>query len=567
MTIGNKLVAFIRGYSIFNIDYCKFLMKNILIIILVCLSFSLSGAETNGNIYWIQLNTKAGTPFNIDQPKFYLSQRAIERRAKHGIQIDSTDLPANPLFIDSLRSLGFSIKHTSRWMNGITATFNDTIDIDSLDLPSFVSFIELRKSTPLKSTFLKTRNKFDEIDSLTESYYGNSTDQITMLNGQLLHKYSKGEGVQIAVIDAGFLNADKLEVFDSLYTRGGVLGTYDFVNPGNNVYNEHSHGTNVLSILAANHPGKLIGSAPGASYWLLRSENALTEFEYPVEEDYWVVAAEFADSVGCDVISTSLGYNLFKDSTLNHTYGEFTGDSMRISKAANMAVKKGIVVVCSAGNEGDDPWHHIVTPSEARDVLSIAAVDNQREIANFSSRGFGDSALIPKPDVAAMGSGTSIISSTGSYSKGSGTSFSAPIIAGMAACMVAVFPDSSASTIIDMIRKAGNLYPGHSDDYGYGIPDFGKYNDMITVSKNDFALVNSLTIFPNPFDSYLFIQSRNEIKNLDIFSADGHKVFSACKGNQALQGNALSLPNLTIGIYFAVVRNQNSIQTIKLIKK
>lgn len=540
-------------------------MRIILIIFLLCLSFSLIGAENNGNIYWIQFNTKAGTPFRINQPELFLSQRAIERRNRHGIEIDSTDLPVNPIFVDSLKSIGFATKHYSRWMNGIIATYHDTIDVDTIVLPSFVSFIELRKTTQ-KSTTLKPENKFEVIDSLTQKYYGSSTNQITMLNGQLLHKYSKGKGVHIAVIDAGFLNADTLEVFDSLYARKGVLGTYDFVNPGNNVYNEHLHGTNVLSIMAANHPGKMIGVAPEASYWLL-----LTEYgseDYPDEEDYWGVAAEFADSVGCDVITTSLGYsNYFADQKYNHRYDEFTGDSLRISKSANLAVKKGIVVVCSAGNDGNKSFHYISAPSEARDVLSVAAVNYQREISSFSSRGFGPGAKVPKPDVAAMGAGTSIVTPFGKYDTGSGTSYSAPLISGLAACLIDLFPDSSATSIIRMIRESGHLYPEHNDSLGYGIPDFGKFIDKIIVGKKEFSKENRVTIFPNPFDSYLYFQSQTIIEKIDVFSFDGHKIFSVGKGDPVLHGEALtSLVNLQKGIYIAVVRDQKSVQTIKLIK-
>ena len=545
-------------------------MKNVIVIFLACLSFSLLGAETDGNIYWIQLKTKAGTPFVNEQPQFYLSQRAIERRMKHGIEIDSTDLPVTPLFIDSLSSLGFNIKHTSRWMNGLIATYNDSFDIYSLKLPSFVSFIELRKSTPLKSELLNQQNKFEETDSLTENYYGNATDQITMLNGQLLHHYSKGKGVQIAVLDAGFLHANSLEVFDSLYARSGVLGTRDFVSPGNNVYNEDSHGTQVLSTMAANIPGKLVGTAPDASYWLLRSEDNVNNAEWPVEEDYWVVAAEFADSAGCDLISTSLGYAIkFTDTIFNHTQEEFTGDSLRISKAANLAVKKGMVVVCSAGNYGNDStWKYICAPSEAREVLSIAAVNNQHEIAGFSSRGFGTNAKVPKPDVAAMGAGTSLIYASGQYGINNGTSFSAPIIAGMAACLIAAFPDSSATSIIDMIRKAGNLYPQHNDSLGYGIPDFGKYIDKIVVHKNEFSDNNLITFYPNPFDNLLYYSGKQEIESLEIFSFDGHKVFSVRKIDPEIHGKALiQTINLPKGIYFAIARSQKSMQTFKLIKQ
>jgi serine protease AprX len=538
-------------------------MKNTVIILLLSLSFSLLGAEPEGNIYWIQLKTKAGTPFSLNQPEKYLSQRAIERRAKHGIVIDSTDLPVNPDFADSVRKMGFYIKQSSRWMNGLIAIYTDTTSIDSLKLPSFVSTVDLRKPILLKSAF----NKFDETDSLTASYYGNATDQITMLNGHLLHQYSKGEGVQIAVIDAGFLNADKLEVFDSLYARNGIIGTYDFVNPGNNVYNEFEHGTNVLSILAANHPGTIIGSAPNASYWLLRSENGASDFEYPIEEDYWIVATEFADSVGCDVINTSLGYTTFIDPSFNHKYGEFTGDSIRISKTANLAVKKGIVVVCSAGNEGANSWRYISTPSEARDVLCISAVNNQREIWNKSSRGYGIYSSIPKPDVAAMGAGTSFISAYGDYSIGNGTSYSAPAITGMAACLLGAFPDSSATSIIQMIRKAGNFYPEHNDSLGYGIPDFAKYIDQIKVNKSEISELNSIKVFPNPFIDYINFFSKFEIEQLEIFSFDGRIVFSAAKESSVLRGEPItSLSTLPKGIYFVRVRDTKSLQTIKLIK-
>jgi hypothetical protein len=538
-------------------------MKNILIILLLCTCFSLSGAEPEGGVYWIQLNSKAGTPFSINQPENFLSQRALERRLRHGIAIDSTDLPVNPAFTDSLCKLGFYIKHTSRWMNGVIAIYTNTTSIDLLTMPSFVSDIQPRKDNPLKSTV----EKFDEIDSVARNYYGNSTDQIAMLNGHLLHQYSKGKGVHVAIIDGGFLNADKLDVFNTLYARGGILGTRDLANPGNNVYNEMEHGTNVLSIMAANIPGTMVGAAPEASYWLLRSE--VHPGESPVEEDYWVIAAEFADSVGCDVINTSLGYTIFEYSQYNHNYGEFTGDSIRISKAANLAVKKGVVVVCSAGNDGANSWRYICAPSEARDVLSVAAVDYDRNVASFSSRGFGIYSSIPKPDITAVGRGTAFFSSWGDYSYGNGTSFSSPLIAGMAACLVGVFPDSSASSIIKMIREAGHLYPVHNDSLGYGIPDFGKYNDQIYVLwKNDFSANTNVEAFPNPFSSHLRFVAKNEIERIDIYTFEGRKIFSALDGNPVLKGNTVtSLEYLPKGVYFAVIRDQHSVQTLKLIKK
>ena len=537
-------------------------MKRYLLITVFLFTLISIKAIAGDNIYWIQFNTKQGTPYSVEQPGGFLSPRSIDRRLRQGIEIDSTDLPVNPAFTDSMCSMGFHIKHTSRWMNGAVALYPDSLGVDSLSLPSFVSFIKLRKGIPVKST---TR-KFDEMDSLTADYYGSSADQLAILNGQLVHNYSKGEGVVIAVLDAGFQNADKLEVFDSLYARGGVLGTYDFVNPGNNVYNEYYHGTSVLSVMAADQPGKMVGTAPYAMYWLLRSEDVATE--YPVEEDYWIVAAEFADSAGCDVINTSLGYTTFYNSAFNHTYGQFTGDSLRISKAANMAVKKGIVVVCSAGNEGANAWHYISAPSEARDVLSIAAVDNSGVIAGFSSRGFGDSVAVLKPDVAAVGSGTAIVSASGGYTHGSGTSFSSPVIAGMAACMVGIYPDSTASSIIRMIRQAGDRYPEHSDDYGYGIPDFSKCLQKKDTSSPEISSSGTIWVYPNPFDTYIHISDPSKVDMLELFLPDGHRVLKATKGNPVLYGvSSASLAGLQKGIYFARIQRGASVQTIKLIRK
>jgi serine protease AprX len=530
-------------------------MKKSLIILFLFVSAISFGKEPTGNIYWVQFNTKTGTPFSVDQPEKYLSERSIERRIRQGITIDSTDLPVNPALIDSLRFLGFNIISTSRWINGALATLDSSLNLDSLSLPSFVSFCELRKGTPLKSI----STKFEDIDSLSESYYGSSTDQITMLNGHLMHNYSKGEGIQIAVIDAGFLDADKYNAFDSLFLQNRVLGTFDFVNPGNNVYNEYYHGTAVLSTMAANLPGTMVGTAPESSYWLLRSEDVSTE--YPVEEDYWIFAAEFADSVGCDVTNTSLGYTVFDDSIFDHNYGQFTGDSLRISKAANMAVDKGMVMICSAGNDGSSVWQHIATPAEAKNVLAVAAVSNTREIAGFSSRGF-DGALVPKPDVSAMGSNSTIINSVGEVSQSSGTSFSGPILAGMAACLVKLYPEKKASEIIEMIRKAGNLYPEHSNDYGYGIPNFGLYVEDTTSTVLQIEK-DQLIIFPNPFSSEIIVSDTKGFSTIDLRTAQGKKVYSAEISSSFFSTDLSSLPK---GFYFATMKGNKKVKTIKLLK-
>lgn len=538
-------------------------MKQILITILIFTSVFCAANNAGQFIYWVQFNTKAGTPYSIDTPADYLSERALERRRRMGIEIDTTDLPINPAFTDSLKSIGFEIKHTSRWMNGAIAYLPDTIDIASVFKPSFVSFYELSKNAIMKSR----SNKFSEEDSLVQSIYGNSFNQISMINGHIMHQHSKAEGIHIAIIDAGFNNADILPAFDSLRANNGIIGTVDFVSSdNNNVYREHYHGTAVLSIMAGNIPGKLLGTAPLAKYWLLRSEDV--DSEYPVEEDYWIIAAEFADSTGCDVINTSLGYTTFDDPIFNHNYEQLNGNTLRISIAANIAVEKGIVTLISAGNSGNDPWYHISAPSDAKNVLAVAAVNNTGLIAGFSSRGFSGDSIVPKPDIAAQGVATTISIYPENVSIGSGTSFSSPIMAGMAACLVALYPEKNAFEIHKLIKSLGNLHPQHDVAYGYGIPNF----KLLFPELSTTLLANNkqnIEVFPNPFENTIYISDYdNGLTTIEIFSFTGQKMTEAKLSTTGFSEIYLpELSNLPKGVYFAVLYGKRQSFSVKLIKK
>ncbi|MBN2263388.1 MAG: S8 family peptidase [Prolixibacteraceae bacterium] len=538
-------------------------MKQILITILLFTSIFCAANNAGQFVYWVQFNTKAGTPYRIDTPADYLTERAMARRQRMGIEIDSTDLPVNPAFTDSLKAIGFGVKHTSRWMNGAIAYLPDSIDINTVFKPSFVEFYELRKNTIMKSR----GNKFSEEDSLAQSIYGNSFKQISMLNGHILHQYSKAEGIHIAVIDAGFSNTDLLPAFDSLRARNGILGTVDFVSSANNnVYREHYHGTAVLSLMAGNLPGQLVGTAPMAKYWLLRSEDDYSEF--PVEEDYWIIAAEFADSTGCDVINTSLGYTEFDDSIFNHSYEQLNGSTLRISKAANKAVEKGIVTLISAGNSGNDQWYHISAPADAKNVLAVAAVDKSGQISGFSSRGFSGDSIVPKPDIAAQGVATTISIYPESVSTGSGTSFSSPIMAGMAACLVALYPEKNAFEIHELIKSLGNLYPQHDVAYGYGIPNF----KLLFPELSTTLLTNNkqnIEVFPNPFENTIYISDHdNDLTTIEIFSFTGQKMAEAKLSTTGFSEIYLpELSNLPKGVYFAVLYGKKQSFSIKLLKK
>ena len=368
-----------------------------------------ANAQTAPDKYWIQFTDKNNNPYLISAPEQYLSQRAIDRRTKYNIPVDSKDIPVTPVYVDSLRSIGLSILTVSKWMNSVTVETTDSLLMDTID---YLGFVKTKQKVPksknkdatnsflLNSKVSPVFTKTDDIKTLFD--YGLGTAQIGMLNGHILHNNGfQGQGMQIAVIDAGFQNANVNSGFDSLWANNQVLGTRDFVDRNSDIFSEHSHGNVVLSTMAAYLPGELIGTAPKASYWLLRSEDANTE--YLIEEDNWISAAEFADSAGVDLINTSLGYTTFDDSTMDHVYADLDGNTSRITQGADIASSKGILVVVSAGNSGNKPWRYIGVPADADSCLTVGSVDGYMKYSDFSSVGPTADGRI-KPDVVAMGS-------------------------------------------------------------------------------------------------------------------------------------------------------------------
>lgn len=519
--------------------------------------------QTSGTMYWVQFKTKSGTPFSVSNPSEFLSERAIQRREMKGIAIDSTDLPVNPAFVDSLRNLGFRVKHTSRWMNGAVveapALWNDSL----FAKPSFIDTLILRKDgTNTKSLSMK----FAPLDSALQVDYAASYQQVELMGGVEMHQHAQGEGVHVAVIDAGFYRANTINALQHLFSEGRILGTYDFVNPGNDVYAEHDHGANVLSLMAAYAPGSMIGTAPKASYWLLRSEDVYTE--YPVEEDYWMVAVEFADSVGCDVINTSLGYHSFDNSALNHSYEDFDGNTLLISKCANLAVAKGMVLVCSAGNERNNSWGKISAPAEAEDVLAVAAVNSSGFIASFSSPGF-EGRIPLKPDVSAMGVGTTVAKASNTFPTGSGTSYASPLLAGMVACLVQLAPTKTAFEISDWVRQAGDRYPNHSLDFGYGVPHFPsilKQNKLVSVGTTEIS--KTLKISPNPFQTSFQIELPKGFSSFQLFNLQGKLVFSSNYNSYfATVETVDAAAFVPRGMYVGVLVSEQGVSTQKLMKE
>ena len=426
--------------------------------------------------YRISLKDKAATDYSLQKPEMYLSKKSIERRKRQGLEIDSTDLPVCKKYVDAIRKKGVHVLVTGKWDNFVTVSCNDSMLIAEIAGLPFVRSTE--------RVWRGVAKRASERDSLinkplrTDSLYGPAITQIKMSHADRLHEAGfKGQGMTIAVIDAGVHNVDKIEAMKNI----NILGTRDFVNPEADIYAESSHGMSVLSCMAMNQPNVMIGTAPEASYWLLRSEDEYSE--NLVEQDYWAAAIEFADSVGVDLVNTSLGYYSFDDPTKNYRYRDLNGHYALMSREAAKAADKGIVVVCSAGNSGSGSWKKITPPGDAENVITVGAVNKYGVLAPFSSVGNTADGRV-KPDVVAVGLGSDVMGTDGNLRHANGTSFSSPIMCGMVACLWQACPELTAKEIIELVRRSGDRAVFPDNIYGYGIPDLWKaYQSTVNTRR------------------------------------------------------------------------------------
>ncbi|MBX2973153.1 MAG: S8 family serine peptidase [Flavobacteriales bacterium] len=465
-------------------------------------------AQTAPDTYWVEFTDKSGTPYNLAQPEEFLSQRAIARRAAQNIPYDELDLPVDPYYVAAVDAIaGVDVLNRSKWFNGVTLRVQGPEALAEVQGLPFVSAV---RASGGRSNMGVRPDKFAlpvvadrEVDP---AHYGPSYLQLSMLNGQALHGIgAKGQGMLIGVLDSGFEGVDASMAFDALRQRGGIIATRDLVEHDGDVYADHYHGRSVLSCMAGSLDSMLIGTAPEADYVLIRTEDVRSE--YPVEEDNWVSGAELADSLGCDVLNTSLGYTTFDDSTMDHTYAMLDGLTLRISIAANIASRKGMVPVCSAGNRGGDDWHYISAPADAIDVLTVGAVGDVENHAPFSSNGPSADGRV-KPDVCAMGWGTTILrADTDSILQANGTSFAAPVVAGLVACLWQLHPERTSSQIMDAVRRSASFFHDPNDSLGYGVPDFGAAHAWLTLIADVREEPRSTArVFPSPFHDHFCLQ-------------------------------------------------------------
>ena len=425
--------------------------------------------------YRISLRDKAATIYSLEHPEQFLSQKAIDRRRKQNLAVDSTDLPVCRKYIDEIRRQGVNVVVTGKWENFVTVSCNDSALIGRIAALPFVRATEKMWTAPKMDGEIVAGMRDSVINApkiYTDSIYGPAITQIQLSNGDKLHDAGfKGQGMTIAVIDAGFHNLDKITAMQNIR----VLGTKDFVDPQADLFAGSSHGLSVLSCIGMNRPGIMTGTAPEASFWLLRSEDEVSE--HLVEQDYWAAAVEFADSVGVDVLNTSLGYYSFDDKSKNYRYRDLDGHYSLMSRQASRIADKGMVLVCSAGNSGMGSWKKITPPGDAENVLTVGAVNKQALLAPFSSIGNTADNRI-KPDVVAVGEGADVIRTDGNQGKANGTSFSSPVMCGMVACLWQACPGLTAKELLELVRASGDR-AGYPDNiYGYGVPDMWKaYTD------------------------------------------------------------------------------------------
>lgn len=455
-----------------------------LFLLIPLLSFSETDNEPVSYKFRVYLRDKGNLDYNINNPSQFLTEKAIERKKVQKVKIDETDFPISDDYFALVEMTGAKVVSHSKWFKTLIVQVDDSLKIDQIKSLSFVDSAKYVWKGTNNSyriglrprLFQKTHIENEPADSI----YGFTYPQFKLHNAdKMLNAGYKGKGIEIGVIDAGFTNFDVIPAFESV----NLLGYTNFV-PEGDMFSSSDHGTKVLSTMAVNSHDLMIGSAPEASYWLLRSEDVVSEF--PVEEDYWVRAIEFADSLGLDLINTSLGYNDFDDVLLNYKHEDLTGEVSLMSRAADMAYEKGMIIVVSAGNEGNKPWQKTTPPSDALNVISVGAVGPDSIIAPFSSYGeIADGRL--KPDLVSVGHGTITIGHFGVIGKTNGTSLSSPFLAGLIASLWSINPSLHRSELIDIIYRSSDRYSAPDQVYGRGITDFNKaMNEVLrTVDKFD----------------------------------------------------------------------------------
>ena len=512
--------------------------------------------------YALFLSDKAGTPYSVDNPSQFLSEKSINRRVNQSIPIVEEDLPVNSAYVTQVKDLGADVLFTSKWFNAII------VQLDNGELTSILSLPFITGYEYLAPVQTSSGGRIKRIRSKKDSNLGIINQvQTTMLGLDDMHTDGyKGAGITIGVFDSGFSGVDVGSPFQPLIAEGRLQLTVDLVGKTTNVFQYDDHGTEVLSIMAADEPGVYRGGAPEATYQLFVTEDVKSEFR--IEEYNWLIAAEKADSAGVDIINSSLGYNLFDDPSMDYTIAQLDGETAVISRAATRAFAKGILVVSSAGNDGNTSWQFINPPADAASVMAVGSITSTGSLSSFSSTGPTSDGRI-KPDVVALGSSVSVVKANGTTGFTSGTSASAPLVAGLAAGLRQAFPDLSVTELFDLIILSGNLSQSPNNQLGYGVPNYAVASEILnpTEPEQPTALVS---FYPNPVIDSLMISFEipaGQRAQISIFNLQGQQIMES-EGGVTYANNpvVLDLSILSAGMYILKVETQSILSTFRLVK-
>ena len=543
-------------------------MKKLSFILILLVAAMVAQAQIATNIYWVQFTDKANSPYSIDNPEEYLSQRALDRRARLNISIDEYDIPVNPQYLQAVEACGAQLLNPSKWLNGVSIYTNSQAVVDAINALEFVNAVRNCPNYPEaqrdKEIWLAEEMKAVGSPVVSRGYYGGAETQVYQLRVNELHDMGyDGTGVHIAVLDGGFVGTDIHHTFDNMREEGRLLGVRDFVYGSTSVYSQSTHGTSCLSTIAAYDPNNMVGTAPKASFYLFHTEDG--EGENIVEEYNWVSGAELADSLGVDLCSTSLGYIDFDMPQWDHHFPDYDGHTAPMTIGAEIAASRGMICTNSAGNEGGGTCT-LGIPADAEHIITVGAVDDQGDRADFSSVGPTYDGRI-KPDVMAMGQGTYVASGYpggwyGDYYNGNGTSFSNPVLAGAVACLRQARPNASVQQICDALRAAGNNASTPNSYDGYGIPDFVAALEMLDIEE--VTVENEIfSVFPNPSNGNVKVTFKEGVdrSEMTVYDNIGRMIVNTMNVNEL----EAALNNLGSGVYTVSVISEFGSQTLKLV--
>lgn len=549
----------------FNLFKSYISLKSNIYPYLISLLFLQSGlmSAKPSYFFYVQLANKNDSTYTLSTPSAYLSKRAIARRAFFGIECDSTDLPISPFYILKIKGVGAIIHCRSKWMNGVTVLVTDSNVMKQVRAFPFVKWVQY---TGKRDVALPVSVKIKAETTMLN--YGFAATQENQMNGSYFHNAGyTGKGTVIGVLDAGFTNVNTNHAFDSLRLQGRLLGTKDIAEPNSNIYSLDEHGANVLSIMTGNLPGKYLGTAPNASFWLIRTEYAPTECL--VETDFWTSGMEFADSVGVDVVNSSLVYTEFDDSSMDFTYNDMNGKVSRASRAASLASKKGIIVCNSVGNYGSSMWQYLGSPADADGIITVGAVTSTGSPSDFSSYGPSSDGRI-KPEICALGTSTAFVNKNGDVSTGSGTSYASPVIAGTIACLMQALKETNTHFDVESIRtlliQSSNMNHNPTDQLGYGIPDFDKVLKYLNFYDSKKTETSSFEPYYDVINKTiritLFNNSETTKKIVRVYSITGCKMLE-----KTITGTITILPvnKLSFGVYLISITGNGKMESKKMI--